>query len=189
MQGKEYMPADLILMKSSEASGICYVETKNLDGETNLKYKQATAKLAEIQERDYPQFEGKLSCDAPNEFIYEFDGQLNIILNDVQSDAIFIDKSSFLLRGCSLQQTEYIYGFVVYVGHNSKIMRNSPSARNKVSRIEEMMNRQILIILLLQISLAFIGAFLNVILSFFHRVSKNIKNILLILIILLILKY
>ena len=26
-------------MGSSEASGICYVETKNLDGETNLKHK------------------------------------------------------------------------------------------------------------------------------------------------------
>lgn len=35
----EYFPADIVLINSSDTQGICYVETKNLDGETNLKYK------------------------------------------------------------------------------------------------------------------------------------------------------
>ncbi len=35
----EYFPADIILLRSSDAKGICSVETKNLDGETNLKHK------------------------------------------------------------------------------------------------------------------------------------------------------
>ena len=42
----QYFPADLILLKSSNSSGLCYVETKNLDGETNLKHKAA---IKEIQ--------------------------------------------------------------------------------------------------------------------------------------------
>ena len=37
----ERFPADLILLKSSNANGIAYVETKSLDGESNLKHKSA----------------------------------------------------------------------------------------------------------------------------------------------------
>ena len=36
----EYFPVDLIILRTS-ADNVCYIETKNLDGETNLKHKQA----------------------------------------------------------------------------------------------------------------------------------------------------
>lgn len=35
----EYFPCDVMLLKSSEKKGVAYIETKNLDGETNLKHK------------------------------------------------------------------------------------------------------------------------------------------------------
>lgn len=35
----EYLPADLVILNTSEKKGVCFIETKNLDGETNLKQK------------------------------------------------------------------------------------------------------------------------------------------------------
>ena len=43
VEENSYFPADLLLVESSGQEGMCYVETKNLDGETNMKHKtQAT---------------------------------------------------------------------------------------------------------------------------------------------------
>ena len=49
MQEDEYLPADIILLKTSDAKGSCYVETKGLDGETNLKVKKVQKLIKEIK--------------------------------------------------------------------------------------------------------------------------------------------
>lgn len=41
----EEFPTDMILLKSSKENGIAYVDTMNLDGETNLKERNAPKEL------------------------------------------------------------------------------------------------------------------------------------------------
>lgn len=41
----EIIPADMLLLYSSDPRGVCYIETANLDGETNLKQKQVVLDL------------------------------------------------------------------------------------------------------------------------------------------------
>lgn len=41
VNSEEFVPADMVLLHTSDSKGVAYVETKNLDGETNLKIKQA----------------------------------------------------------------------------------------------------------------------------------------------------
>jgi len=44
----EFFPADLLVLGSSEKKNVCYIETKNLDGETNLKNKKAHKDLEHV---------------------------------------------------------------------------------------------------------------------------------------------
>lgn len=77
-------PCDLILIKSSLAQSVGYVETKNLDGETNLKQK-SVSEMAQIYMEDKESFGvsmieaitgASVDCEGPNEFLYRFQGNL-----------------------------------------------------------------------------------------------------------------
>lgn len=45
---RSFIPADMLVVTTSEPLGMCYIETSNLDGETNLKIHQAHPELAEL---------------------------------------------------------------------------------------------------------------------------------------------
>ena len=73
------IPADLILLASSEPEGLCYIETANLDGETNLKIKQALPETANMISPTYlSQVQGVLKSEQPNNHLYTFEGTLTI---------------------------------------------------------------------------------------------------------------
>jgi phospholipid-transporting ATPase len=60
--------------------------------------------------------------------------------------ALPVTADNFLLRGSKLMNTLWVWGVIVYSGHDTKIMLNSVKARPKKSRLEELMNFFILII-------------------------------------------
>ena len=62
---------------SEEELGMSYIESKNLDGETNLKFKQAPFIIADKfrKEESYYMLDGLLECSAPNEKLNEFAGR------------------------------------------------------------------------------------------------------------------
>ena len=166
----EQIPADLLLLTTSDESGFCYIETKNIDGETNLKSKQSNQKLKNQITKDEDLSKLKYICvtKPPDEYIYKFDATLYKINQNSQiennNEFILIDSKSFLLRGCTLRQTDYIIGVAIYIGENTKTMINAPKVKIKHSTVESIMNKQIILVFILQIVISFIASFIHVIL-------------------------
>lgn len=55
----EYIPADLLFLSAENAEGICYIETMQLDGETNLKIKKALDETKGLRYDTLGQFAGQ----------------------------------------------------------------------------------------------------------------------------------
>uniref|UniRef100_A0A2K6GCR5 Phospholipid-transporting ATPase n=1 Tax=Propithecus coquereli TaxID=379532 RepID=A0A2K6GCR5_PROCO len=153
----QYLPADVVLLSSSEPQAMCYVETANLDGETNLKIRQGNH-TAEMQTREVlMKLSGTVECEGPNRHLYDFTGNLHL---DGKSP-VSLGPDQILLRGTQLRNTQWVFGIVVYTGHDTKLMQNSTKAPLKRSNVEKVTNVQILVlfgILLVMALVSSVGA-------------------------------
>ncbi|KAG7517675.1 phospholipid-transporting ATPase IA isoform X3 [Solea senegalensis] len=148
----DHLPADLVILSSSEPQGMCYIETSNLDGETNLKIRQGLPVTAEIKDIDsLVRISGRMECESPNRHLYEFVGNIRL---DGHS-TVPLGPDQILLRGAQLRNTQWVHGVVVYTGHDTKLMQNSTRPPLKLSNVERITNFQILVLFgcLLAISL------------------------------------
>ncbi|XP_054835635.1 phospholipid-transporting ATPase IK [Eublepharis macularius] len=145
LRKNSFVPADLLLLSSSEPSSLCYVETMDIDGETNLKYRQALLvthqELASVE--NMAAFDGKVTCEEPNSRLHNFIGTL-----EWRGETFPLDSDQILLRGCRIRNTEICYGLVIYAGFDSKIMKNCGKIKLKKTKLNQLMDRIVLLICL-----------------------------------------
>ncbi|XP_047954399.1 probable phospholipid-transporting ATPase 8 [Salvia hispanica] len=151
----EQFPADLLLLSSTYDDGICYVETTNLDGETNLKVKHALDITCTMHEDDsFEHFKAVIKCEDPNEDLYSFVGTL--FYNGEQYP---VSLQQLLLRDSKLRNTEYVYGVVVFTDHDTKVMKNTVEPPSKRSKIERKMDKIVYVLFSLLVFVSLIGSF------------------------------
>ncbi|EYB97073.1 hypothetical protein Y032_0143g2373 [Ancylostoma ceylanicum] len=76
----EQLAADCLILATSEPGSVAYVETANLDGESNLKVRQAApTRLRNCEEsmNEFWRSNTEIYYDAPNRNIYEFQGYMS----------------------------------------------------------------------------------------------------------------
>ncbi|KAH8875473.1 Phospholipid-transporting ATPase IB [Schistosoma japonicum] len=139
--GNEGIPADLVILASSEPQAMCYIETSNLDGETNLKLRQGLPVTSHLLTAgELGSFEATVECELPNRKLDEFIGVIRIADGVVHP----LNPTQLILRGASLKNTKWIFGLSVYTGRESKVMLNSTAAPLKRSSVECQTNTYIL---------------------------------------------
>ncbi|KAF8930153.1 hypothetical protein BGZ58_008433 [Dissophora ornata] len=76
------IPADVVLFASSMDEGACFVETSELDGETNLKRKCALSLTSDFTRLDQISLlTGKITTEMPNERLARLDGRIKLRYN------------------------------------------------------------------------------------------------------------
>jgi len=145
-------PADVVLIESSQPEGVVWVSTANLDGESNLKKKEA---LKETQVGGFAKLGGvKVVAEAPSENIYGFWGQHK---DGSDQEPPILGPDQLLLRGTMLRNTKWVKGVVVYTGSETRMVKNSRPAPTKQSNIEKDINKVMLLVLAAQFLLAMVS--------------------------------
>ncbi|CAH9134722.1 unnamed protein product [Cuscuta epithymum] len=138
IKSNETIPCDMVLLGTSDHSGIAYIQTMNLDGESNLKTRYARQETTSLV-HEGADISGIIRCEQPNRNIYEFTANM-----ELKGKRVSLSQSNIILRGCQLKNTEWAIGVVVYAGQETKAMLNSAPSPSKRSRLEAYMNRETL---------------------------------------------
>uniref|UniRef100_A0A673BYC5 Phospholipid-transporting ATPase n=1 Tax=Sphaeramia orbicularis TaxID=375764 RepID=A0A673BYC5_9TELE len=139
----EIVPADLLLLHTSDPNGVCHIETANLDGETNLKQRRVVPGVSES-------FNSIVVCEKPNI-------NLNHFKEKPDKDKVGAGIENLLLRGCTVRNTDHAVGFVVYAGHETKAMLNNNGPRYKRSKQERRLNIDVMFCVILLLTMCLVG--------------------------------
>ncbi|XP_028282199.1 phospholipid-transporting ATPase ID isoform X2 [Parambassis ranga] len=140
LENNQFVAADLLLLSSSEPHGLCYIETAELDGETNMKVRQSVSVTSELGDpNNLATFDGEVVCEPPNNKLDRFCGTLYW-----RDKKYPLTNQNMLLRGCVLRNTEACYGLVIFAGPDTKLMQNSGRTKFKRTSIDRLMNTLVL---------------------------------------------
>ncbi|KAI8137616.1 hypothetical protein BJV82DRAFT_524978 [Fennellomyces sp. T-0311] len=172
LRNDDNVPADIAVLSTSEQDGMCYVETQNLDGETNLKIMRSLQATSEINNPDdCKRAEFYIESEPPHANLYTYNGVLKWKVDDMEASSPMIStpsselapmdedeydddvshekteaitSSNVLLRGCVLRNTAWVIGLVLFTGNETKIMLNSGKTPSKRSKIEKATNPHVI---------------------------------------------
>ncbi|XP_006895390.1 PREDICTED: probable phospholipid-transporting ATPase IM [Elephantulus edwardii] len=173
LENNQFVAADLLLLSSSEPHGLCYIETAELDGETNLKVRHALSVTSELgaEISKLAKFDGIVVCEAPNNKLDKFTGILSW-----KDSKYSLNNEKIILRGCVLRNTSWCFGMVIFAGPDTKLMQNSGKSKFKRTSIDRLMNTLVLWIFGFLVCLGIILAIGNSIWE--HQVGENFRTFL-----------
>lgn len=190
----EHIPCDIVVLKSSDEDGLLYIQTANLDGETNLKPRNAVSITQSLNRDQLINLRGIIECSQPNSDIYRFDSRMklfknndniNIPLDESSEDEsnrlltfqkddnefISLDSSNLILQATTLRNVDWVIGVAVYTGNETKVGMNKHPTPTKWTQIDRKINRTSMMIFVLQLILTVLWGVLG---KIFHiKVSKR----------------
>ncbi|KAJ4469887.1 phospholipid-transporting ATPase 1 [Lentinula aciculospora] len=163
LRDNEQVPADVVVLATSDREGMCYLETKNLDGETNLKPRRSVKATTGIySEEDIERSSFYLDSEPPHQNLYLYHGVLrykDTATGERKQEPVTINE--LLLRGCTIRNTAWTVALVVFTGADTKIMLNGGDTPSKRSKIERETNFNVIVNFVLLLGMCIFTAIMN----------------------------
>ncbi|KAL2263683.1 hypothetical protein VTK26DRAFT_5626 [Humicola hyalothermophila] len=152
LQRDDNVPADIVLIHATGPNGVAYIETMALDGETNLKSKQASPLLAKhcSTVADLESCDAEIVSEDPNIDLYNFEGRVT-----VNGETMPLTLNEVVYRGSTLRNTARAIGVVINSGEECKIRMNAnKNVRAKAPQMQYAVNRIVIMLVFFVIALS-----------------------------------
>ncbi|XP_064393299.1 probable phospholipid-transporting ATPase IIA isoform X2 [Halichondria panicea] len=138
IEKNQRVPADLILLRTTEKSGTCFVRTDQLDGETDWKLRVATCQGLTSNEELFG-VNGSVFAEPPQKDIHSFVGKLTTNSDsETKEDPLGVENTlwanTVLASGCAV-------GVVIYTGGDTRSVMNTTTPRSKIGLVDLEINR------------------------------------------------
>ncbi|KAJ1816463.1 putative aminophospholipid-translocase [Coemansia sp. RSA 2598] len=161
IEKNQRVPADMVLLRTTESSGACFVRTDQLDGETDWKLRIAVAPTQKLSDNgELFRLHGEVYADAPHKDIYDFVGTLSVSQGPLDTLPVTVPLAveNTMWANTTLASGSAV-GFVVYTGSDTRAAMNTGHAKTKVGILDAEVNRlsKILFVVTLALSLAMVA--------------------------------
>ncbi|CDI97912.1 phospholipid transporting ATPase IIB [Echinococcus multilocularis] len=161
------VPADMVLLWTSEPNGSCFIRTDQLDGETDWKLRTAIPVTQNIvHEAGRPEalfdIQAQIYAEAPNQRIHSFEGtfaRIGVVDTDDGMDntrneaSLSVDQT---LWSNTVLATGTAAGIVIYCGSETRAVMNSSKAHTKMGHIDREINNITKLLFVFVVILAFV---------------------------------
>jgi len=151
LEKNQRVPADVVLLRTSDASGTCFIRTDQLDGETDWKLRVAVAETQKMDEKDLPGLDAEIYADPPIKDIHTFVGTFTLnkrtrgstdglALQTLPPSVSPLTAENILWSNTVLAAGSAV-GFVVYTGSETRAVMNTSHPETKVGLLDLEINK------------------------------------------------
>ncbi|KAI0354190.1 protein transporter [Trametes cingulata] len=171
LEKNQRVPADLVLLRTSDSSGTCFIRTDQLDGETDWKLRVAVPACQKLSnDRELLTLDAEIYADAPIKDIHTFIGTFTInspppLLEDdvpmVPVPTVEPLTAENMLWANTVLAAGSAIGFVIYTGSETRAVMNTSHPETKVGLLDLEINRLAKILCAVTFALSFVLVALN----------------------------
>jgi len=147
------VPADLVLLRTTEKSGASFIRTDQLDGETDWKLRHAVTSCQRLScDDDLLHMEASMYVEAPKKEIYEFVGTFT--RHEIGHEEVEPLTLENTLWASTVVASGTVIGLVVYTGAETRSVMNASVAHTKVGKVDLEINRLSKVLVFLTVGLS-----------------------------------